>query len=1091
MAAKPLHIEHASREDLLQVPGIGVERVKVILARRKALGGTMTELEFLELGFPSSCTQKILDENYIQFSEQVVGLDKSSLLSVQSSADFGYQTDTANTVSHGKTEFDICDAKSTLLQSDDGTDTKPTAFHDEKPVGAPNELVTVSTLLVFESRIIKEFRLVSSSLSDKIDGMKSSLDEVKSTVTTLEDAQKTTQSDLEQLRKHVTDEIPKQQEKYEQNVDRVESSMNVLKRDVCDLRSEVSQAKDSADTAHENCKSEFNAKIEGVNHTISDIKSSVAENRAELEDHKNKVENDMVTVKTMVREQTSKVNQSIDKVRSDTYQHSTESLINFSNCQQQVSACGEEIALIRENFESSQRSIRGDVTKVSDSAAQLRVRVPRELTVVHKRIDETCQPMQGDIVQLKQQVGTMTCSVGSLQSEGHSHQEQLETLASDVRQLKTAMTQSAQSAQTEEKEQVCQVLDASVHEISELKSEKESFLVRYLREDEEQNRRIRDMQEEGDHLLVKAQAMKEQNLSFMNDYFKSRSGILKRRIEDSINSMKCNFDEDYIMPSGWEKDLEWTGLDLLEPHSLKVPNTETYCKEPAVMAVGSNCRDSVSNKSEPKVLQFAFQKDCRSSTPVQSNQYKALDNITHTINSKTLDGRYVGRKGVNQQTPTQYKSRPKQYQVKYHSPRIPNRNVESDDCRSDQSSDQEQVYISQGPSESDEPVSSGRRPVHRSRNLRLPKMSFDGTYWRGFVSQFEAYARRMQWTELDKVDAFAMCLRKEAAEYFSVLPETVKDTFDGIKLKFEQFFERNDSPSTIRWEILSTEQREDETLEKYLARLQKLILSAYPDSKQMELHSSLFIEAFLKGCRDKAAAVAAGVKRPSTLEEAYSCVKTEQQVKKAILGKKGSVRKVKPWQPMVYSDSDVSETSSVDEPSVRTFTAKRKVNEKPRVSTTTASETEIKDLTKSITQLIEVMSKQQTPQRSGPYSPSRNPGCYECGDPGHFVRDCPRRKRFSSPGSPRSNYTPRWQTSQKQDYERSYNMDWRYREDQRDKDSPNSRSRQPRGMGRQEHTSDESPRRSPGSNYKNARSPPPPKNVAGGKQQVHFTPLNY
>ena len=1040
-----------------------MERVKVILARRKALGGTMTKFEFLELGFPSSCTQKILDENYIQFSEQVVGLDKSSLLSVQSSADFGYQTDTVNTVSHGKTEFDICDAKSTLLQSDVGTDTKPTAFHDEKPVGAPNELVTVSTLLVFESRIIKEFRLVTSSLSDNIDGMKSSLNEVKSTVTTLEDAQKTTQSDLEQLRKHVTDEIPKQQEKYEQNVDRVESSMNVLKRDVCDLRSEVSQAKDSADTAHENCKSEFNAKIEGVNHTISDIKSSVAENRAELEDHKNKVENDMVTVKTMVREQTSKVNQSIDKVRSDTYQHSTESLINFSNCQQQVSACGEEIALIRENFKSSQRSIRGDVTKVSDSVAQLRVRVPRELTVVHKRIDETCQPMQGDIVQLKQQVGTMTCSVGSLQSEGHSHQEQLETLASDVRQLKTAMTQSAQSAQTEEKEQVCQVLDASVHEISELKSEKESFLVRYLREDEEQNRRIRDMQEEGDHLLVKAQAMKEQNLSFMNDYFKSRSGILKRRIEDSINSMKCNFDEDYIMPSGWEKDLEWTGLDLLEPHSLKVPNTETYCKEPAVMAVGSNCRDSVSNKSEPKVLQFAFQKDCRSSTPVQSNQYKALDNITHTISSKTLDGRYVGGKGVNQQTPTQYKSRPKQYQVKYHSPRIPSRNVESDDCRSDQSSDQERVYISQGPSESDELVSSGRRPVHRSRNLRLPKMSFDGTYWQGFVSQFKAYARRMQWTELDKVDAFAMCLRKEAAEYFSVLPETVKDTFDGIKLKFEQFFERNDSPSTIRWEILSTEQREDETLEKYLARLQKLILSAYPDSKQMELHSSLFIEAFLKGCRDKAAAVAAGVKRPSTLEEAYSCVKTEQQVKKAILGKKGSVRKVKPLQPMVYSDSDVSETSSVDEPSVRTFTAKRKVNEKPRVSTTTASETEIKDLTKSITQLIEVMSKQQTPQRSGPYSQSRNPGCYECGDPGHFVRDCPRRKRFSSPGSPRSNYTPRWQTSQKQDYERSYNMDWRYREDQRDKDSPNSRSRQPRGMGRQEHTSDESPRRSPGS----------------------------
>ena len=1089
MAAKPLHIEHASREDLLQVPGIGVERVKVILARRKALGGTMTESEFLELGFPSSCTQKILDENYIQFSEQVVGSDKSNMLSVQSSADFEYQTDTVNTVSQGKTEFDICDAKPIPLQSDVEPDSKTTVFHDEKSVGAPDEYVTVGTLFVFESRIIKEFRLITSSLSDEIDGMKSSFDEVKSMVTTLEGAQKETQTDLEQLRKHVTGEIPKQREEIEEKIDRVESSMTVLKTDVRDLRSEITQVKDSA---LENCKSDFNVKIQGVNNPVSDIKCRVAENKANLEDHKKEVETDIGNVTAIVHQKTSEVSQCVDEIRSDTCQRSTESVINFINCQQQVSACGEEIALICENFESSQCSIRGDVAKVSDSVAQLRVRVPRELTVVHRRIDETCQPTQGDIIQLKQQVGTMTCSVGSLQSEGHSHQEQLETLASDVRQLKTAITQPAQSAQAQEKEQVCQVLDASVDEISQLKSEKESFLVRYLREDEEQNRRIRDMQEELDHLLVKAQAMKEQNLSFMNDYFKSRSGILKRRIEDSINSMKCNFDENYIMPSGWEKDLEWTGLDLLEPRNLNVPNTETYCKEPAVMAMGSNCRDSVINKSESKVLQFTFQQDCRSSTPVQSNQYKALDNITHTINSKTLDGRYFGRKGINQQTPTQYKSRPKQYQVKYHSPRIPNRNVESDDCGSDQSSDQERVYISQGPSESDEPVtSSRRRPVHRSRNLRLPKMSFDGTYWRDFSSQFEAYVRRMQLTELNKVDAFAMCLRKEAAEYFSVLPETVKDTFDGIKLKFEQFFERNDSPSTIRWEILSTEQREDENLEKYLARLQKLILSAYPDSEQLELHSSLFIEAFLKGCRDKAAAVAAGVKRPSALEEAYSCVKTEQQVKKAILGKKGSVRKVKPLQPMVYSDFDVSETSSDDEPSVRTFTAKRKVNEKPRVSTTTASETEIKDPTKSITQLIEVMSKQQTPQRSGPYSSSRNPGCYECGDPSHFVCDCPRRKHFSSPGSPRSNYTPRWQTSQRQDYDRSYNMDWRYRKDQRDKDSPNSRSRQSRGLERQEHTSNESPRRSTGSNYKNIRSPPPPKNVAGGKQQVHFTPLNY
>ena len=101
------------------------------------------------------------------------------------------------------------------------------------------------------------------------------------------------------------------------------------------------------------------------------------------------------------------MNQSIDKVRSDTYQHRTESLINFSNCQQQISACGEESAPIHENFESCQWSIRGDVTKVSVSVIQICVSLPRELTVNHRRIDKTCQPMQGDIVQFKQQVETV------------------------------------------------------------------------------------------------------------------------------------------------------------------------------------------------------------------------------------------------------------------------------------------------------------------------------------------------------------------------------------------------------------------------------------------------------------------------------------------------------------------------------------------------------------------------------------------------------------------------------------------------------------------------------------------------------------
>ena len=96
----------------------------------------------------------------------------------------------------------------------------------------------------------------------------------------------------------------------------------------------------------------------------------------------------------------------------------------------------------------------------------------------------------------------------------------------------------------------------------------------------------------------------------------------------------------------------------------------------------------------------------------------------------------------------------------------------------------------------------------------------------------------------------------------------------------------------------------------------------------MNLHNSLSIISFLKSCLAKATAVATGVKCHSTLDETYSCIKTEKKVKNAILGRKVSIRNVKALKPMVYRESDVLEANSVD-PSMRTFITKRKINEKP------------------------------------------------------------------------------------------------------------------------------------------------------------------
>ena len=120
-----------------------------------------------------------------------------------------------------------------------------------------------------------------------------------------------------------------------------------------------------------------------------------------------------------------------------------------------------------------------------------------------------------------------------------------------------------------------------------------------------------------------------------------------------------------------------------------------------------------------------------------------------------------------------------------------------------------------------------------------------------------------------------------------------------------------DPPSSVRWELLSVEQRENETLERYLARLQKMILRAYPDTQTRQLSNPMFVDTFLKGCRDKAAALTACDKNPETIEEAYKYVKLSGQRRKAIFGKKNIVRTVsKHYDPAFASSSDSDQSIS-------------------------------------------------------------------------------------------------------------------------------------------------------------------------------------
>ena len=272
--------------------------------------------------------------------------------------------------------------------------------------------------------------------------------------------------------------------------------------------------------------------------------------------------------------------------------------------------------------------------------------------------------------------------------------------------------------------------------------------------------------------------------------------------------------------------------------------------------------------------------------------------------------------------------------------------------------------------------------------------------WQTWISQFQAIARRYQWTEEEMLDQLLPRLEGAAAEFvFSQLPPAILDSYEDLVGELNSRFRVVETARSFAAKFSRRMQKPEESIEEYAADLKRLYDKAHGYRDRRSRDEDL-VRKFLDGLRDEETRFEVEYhKEPHDIDEAVYYAVSLMQIR----GNRNSERRGR-YQFQTRRTYDRDGMSNQDNrprankpgnqpPAKRNgFKGQQSPDERGPGKGGSLDDHGENSIIKSLLSRIEKLEGKQGEGRS---RNKRDVECFNCRRRGHYARECPEKQEGS------------------------------------------------------------------------------------------------